>query len=485
MNKKFKREKIAIIGAGPAGLAAAYEIAKQDQDKHFEISIFEADSQVGGLAKTLRFKGFRFDLGGHRFYTKFPEIDLFYKSFLDKEMLKRERLSRIYYQGRFYNYPLSSINAVKNLGLRKASVIFLSYLFRQFNKYKNEKTFDEWVSNRFGDKLFKIFFKSYTEKVWGIPTWKLSSDWAAQRIQDFNLLKAIFEAIFNKHSGSKTTITKFYYPKFGPGMLYERMQKMLENNGVKIYLNSEVTGLNLNNSQKIDQVKVRTGNTRSLWFNADHVISTMPLNQLALLLKPSDRLVQKIGKLKFRNFITVNLLIKSNPFPDQWIYIHEPQVKVGRIQNFRNWSPYMVKKNSIITPIGMEYFCEEGDKLWLSEDRKLLELAADEIVSIGLVKKKDILDGFVYRVKNAYPVYNFDYETPFREVKKNVSQFNNLHLCGRGGLFRYNNQDHSILSGFYVARNIVSKDKKNDVWKINEEGDYLERKNTADAKNDL
>lgn len=469
------KKKILIIGAGPAGLAVAYEIVKQKHSKDFDIKIFEMDKTVGGISKTLNLDGYRFDLGGHRFYTKFPEIEKFYKSFLGKDMLQRERLSRIYYQRKFFDYPLSAINALTNLGLASSTKILISWFKRQFHRYKTESTFEQWVSNRFGDELFKIFFKSYTEKVWGMPTSKLSADWAAQRIQNFNLFKAILNATLKINIGAKTVIKKFYYPKLGPGMLYEKLKGVLEKEGVKIYLNSEIIGLKRKGSTIEEILVLKEGHKLNI-LKADYIVSTMPFDKLVTMLKPPPSVQSELNNLKFRNFITVNIVVRSNPFPDQWIYIHEPKVKVGRIQNFRNWSPYMVKEGEDNTPIGMEYFASEGDKIWTMQEKELVDLAEKEIVQIGLVKKEDILKSFTYKVRNAYPVYNFNYKSALEKAKNFVEKIDNLYLCGRGGLFRYNNQDHSILTGFYVGRNIINPQLKLDVWGINEESDYIEEK---------
>lgn len=467
-------KKVLIIGAGPAGLAAAYEFLKLKKLDRFQIEIYEAEDQVGGLSKTLNYKGFRFDLGGHRFYTKFSEIESFYKNFLRKDMLKRSRLSRIYYRKKFYNYPLSASNALRNLGFTQSTKIVYSWLSRQLNRHKSERTFDEWVSNRFGDELFKIFFKSYTEKVWGIDTSQLSADWAAQRIQNFTLGKAIINALFKINPGSKTIINSFYYPKYGPGMLYKKIVTLLIKNGVKIFLNHNVSGLSSQN-KSIETLHIQNMNTgKKMRVKADYVISTMPFDKLILSLSPQEDVREKTRGLRFRNFITVNLIIASNPFPDQWIYVHDSHVKVGRIQNFRNWSPFMVKLGSKNTPVGMEYFTSENDPLWNLQDKELFLLARDEIVKIGLISPKAVLDGFVYRVKNAYPIYNFNYQKPLALGKKFVSNFSNLYPCGRGGLFRYNNQDHSILAGFYTARNIIAGRNIHDVWSINDEREYLE-----------
>jgi len=478
-SSNIKKEKIVIIGAGPAGLAVAWEIVKKDKEKNFDIEIIESDKQIGGLSKTIIYKGYRFDLGGHRFYTKISEIDKFYKKILGKNMLERKRLSRIYYDHKFYNYPLSAINALKNLGLKRSISVILSYLKCHFNKYKNESTFDKWIINRFGEELFNIFFKSYSEKLWGISTSKLSSDWGAQRIQNFNLFVAIINAIFKINPGSKTIIDKFHYPKYGPGMLYEKMVEEVKKHGVSIKMLCEFTNFVFKKDIPIGicyKHKI-TGRKRVARF--DHLVSTMPLNKLILSLNPPPNIKKLILDLKYRTFITIGLLIKNNPFPDQWIYIHDPDVRVGRIQNYRNWSKFMVKKGGKYTPIGMEYFASEKDDLWEMKDKELVSLAKQEILKIGLCQEKDIVDGFVCRVKDAYPVYNVNYKKPLGLSNNFLRDFKNIHPCGRGGLFRYNNMDHSILTGFYVARNIFSNDKVFDVWSVNEQNNelsYLEKK---------
>lgn len=476
MVTKTTKKKVVIIGAGPAGLAVAYEFLKTKKLKEYEIEIYEAERLVGGIAKTLKYKGYRFDLGGHRFYTKFREIDKFYKSILDSDMLIRKRLSRIFFEKKFFNYPLSASNVLKNLGFVRSTMLGLSWLCRRLNRYKDEKTFDKWVSNRFGDKLFNIFFKSYTEKLWGIPTNKLSADWAAQRIQNFDFIKALISAFFGSNPASaKTIIQKFYYPKYGPGMLYEKIKNLLKAKGVKLHLNTEVVDIVYKN-KKVSKVVVKNkknGKTSSK--KVDFLVSTMPLNKLVILLKPKPSLKKAIKQFKFRSFITVNLIIKSNPFPDNWIYIHDSNVKALRMQNFRNWSSYMIKKGENNTPIGMEYFAYEGDELWKTDDKELINLAKKELGIIGLAKPEDVLAGFVYRVKNAYPIYNFNYKTTLDRAKEYLKKFENLYLCGRGGLFRYNNMDHSILTGFYVARNIILKENKFDVWSVNEDESYLEK----------
>lgn len=469
-------KKVIIIGAGPAGLAAAYEFYYQNKLQNFHVEIYEKDSQVGGISKTLKYKGYYFDLGGHRFYTKIAEIDKFYKNILGKDLLQRDRLSRIYYDKKFYNYPLSFFNALSNLGILNAYKIILSWLIRQVNPYQDESTFDHWIANRFGDRLFNIFFKKYTEKLWGIPTSKLSSDWAAQRIQNFNLFKAVFNAIFHINLGVKTIVTSFNYPKYGPGMLYEKLKAILEKNNVQIKLNHEVVGITKMNNRILGLIIKNSISGELKFVKADHIISTMPYNKLIQYLKPEPTIREEIKYLKFRNFITVNLIVKSNPFPDQWLYVHDQDVKVLRIQNYRNWSEYMIKKGENNTAIGMEYFTYPTDQLWKLNNNQLVNLAKKEIVKIGLVRKNEILDGFVYKVSDAYPIYNFGYQKALSKTKKYIHKFSNLFLCGRGGLFRYNNQDHSILTGFFSARNIIKGNNYLNVWKINERSEYIEEK---------
>lgn len=474
MKKKEHKKKVVIIGAGPAGLATAYELCKSKRDQ-FEIIIFESDSQTGGLSKTLLYQGLRFDLGGHRFYTKIPEIQKLYRGILDKDMLRRQRLSRIYYDGKYFQYPLSVINTLKNLGPKRSGSIILSWLKRSLNRHQNEKTFQQWVSNRFGDELFKTFFKSYTEKVWGVSTDDLSADWASQRIQNFSLPRAVFNALFKINPGAKTVITTFHYPKYGPGMFYDKIVHKMGSH-VTLHLSHEVVGLE-HAKNNVTHVLVKTTASKKVKrVRADYVVSTMPFQKLVKQLKPPRTLVHEMKSLTFRSLITVNLILKSNPFPDQWIYVHDPRVKVGRIQNFQNWSPFMRDEIHNRTPIGMEYFSNEGDVLWKMSDAKLLQQAKKELVKLKLAKASDIVDGFVYRVKDAYPVYNFDYQAPLAKAKDYLNTFDNVYVCGRGGMFQYNNQDHSIYSGFLTARNIVANRRTFDVWSINDSG-YLEESN--------
>lgn len=469
------KQKVIIIGAGPAGLACAYEFYRQNKLKYYNIEIFESDSQVGGISKTIKFKGYFFDVGGHRFFSKIPEVNRMFQKILKHNLLIRKRSSSIYYNRKFYKYPLSFFNVIQNLGIADSINITFSWIKRQFSKFRIEDTFEKWVINRFGDKLFYMFFKTYTEKVWGISTKKISSNWAAQRIENFNLMKALINAVLKLNLNSKTIIEKFNYPKYGPGMFYEKIAKILTRHGVKINLRHSVVGINRKDNF-IRGVVIKNNDTNNIQsINSDYVISTMPFNKAVGLLKPKSNLKNLIKKIQFRSFISVNLIIKSNPFNDQWIYIHDPNVKVGRIQNYRNWSPFMAANQSG-SPVGMEYFTNVNDNLWIMNNSDLIKLATNEITKIGLINNNDVIDGFVHRVEYAYPIYNQGYQKIVNYGKGFLGDINNFYTCGRGGLFRYNNQDHSILTGLYVARNIICGNRNFDVWLVNEKEEYIETK---------
>jgi protoporphyrinogen oxidase len=456
-----------IVGAGPAGLTAGYELLKRGVPP----LILEKTNRVGGIARTEVYKGYRLDIGGHRFYTKVDEVERVWHEVLGPEFLLRPRLSRIYYQGKFYQYPLNLINTLGNLGFWESGLILLSYLRWQLLPHCREDNFEEWVTNRFGRRLYKTFFQTYTEKVWGIPCHTIQADWAAQRIKDLSLRSAVSNALFN--SGNvKSLIEQFHYPRLGPGMMWERMQQLIERKGGEVHLNAGVEGLQHENG-RIHSLTIRQG-SQTCELEADQVISSMPVSHLLLGLDPAppQAVLHAARSLKYRDFLIVGLIVNHpNLFPDNWIYIHNPDVKVGRIQNFKNWSAAMVP-HPAMTCLGMEYFCNEGDPLWTMDDDGLIQLAAGELSRLGLANANLVEDGLVIRQRKAYPVYDQSYRTHVTTVQTYLAGFSNLQTVGRNGMHRYNNQDHSMLTGLLAAKNVLGE--QHELWEVNTERSYYE-----------
>jgi protoporphyrinogen oxidase len=467
-----------ILGGGPAGLAAGVELSK----KGFLVSVFESETQVGGISKTVEYKGFYFDLGGHRFFTKIDEVQKVWKEAIGEDFRVTPRLSRIYYNNKFFNYPLTAMNALTGVGLKDTFIILASYIKSKFFPYPKEETFEEWVSNRFGKRLFSIFFKTYTEKVWGIPCSTIQAEWAAQRIKGLSLSSAIINALFKpKKTKIKTLIDEFHYPKKGPGMMYDAFSQIIQENGGKVFIKSKATKV-YHSNQKITSVEIQQENNFIYYVEGKNFISSIPLTELVSIMHPTapDEVLTAVDNLKYRSIITVDIIInKETLFPDNWIYIHSPEVLLGRIQNFKNWSPDMVA-DSKKTSLGLEYFCTEGDELWNMTDKELFELASNEIEKIKICNKKDIEDYVIIRVPKAYPVYETGYGKHVEVIRNWLSAFENLELVGRYGLFKYNNMDHSILTGLYAAQNIVNGTKAYSTWDINTESDYHEGEVPAD-----
>lgn len=452
------KKRIIIFGAGPAGLACAMELIKNNQ----EVVMVEKDSQVGGIAKTVKYKGYHFDIGGHRFFTKEKEVLDLWQNTLGNDFLKRPRLSRIYYNNKFYFYPLKPLNALKNLGIFQALGIMASYVFTRLKYYmgfqKKPKTFEDWVTQKFGKKLFNIFFKTYTEKVWGIPTREIGAEWAAQRIKGLSLTKAVINAFFPKIKRAKTTslIDEFHYPRFGPGMMYEKMADMVKEKGGRIISQAKVIQIRRENDRILGVVYEDASGIKQE-ISGTHYVSTMPLPELVRKFDPPARedVMKSLEFLRFRSFIAICLIAdEKDLFPDNWIYIHSPEVQVGRIQNFKNWNPDLVPDKTK-TALGMEYFCFEGDSLWKTPDSELIQLASLELKKIGMGKNSKVIDGFVVRQKDAYPIYKIGYQEHLQKAYGYIKTFSNFQIIGRGGTFQYNNMDHSILSGLYAARNIM------------------------------
>ncbi len=465
------KRKIVILGGGPAGLAAGYELAKRGEP----VVCIEKDRLVGGISKTVCRKGFRFDIGGHRFFTKIQRVDDLWREILPDDFLKRPRLSRIYYNNRFFHYPLKPANALAGLGLFTSGGILASYFASKVHPYPEEKTFEQWVSNRFGKKLYRIFFKTYTEKVWGIPCHEIAAEWAAQRIKGLSLSSAVRAAVFgDKRKKIKTLIEEFDYPRYGPGQMYETMAKKIQEYGGQVLLGREVRKMH-REGPKILSVEVQDEQGQTERIEGSHFLSSLPISQLPQMGDGDlPEAVARAGeKLSYRSLLTVNLMIQQPElFPDTWIYIHSPEVKVGRVQCFKNWSPWMVP-NENVSSLGMEYFCDENDGLWNTSDKDLICMAREEIQKLELAAKGAVTDAFVIRCSKTYPVYSIGYETNLQIIKEYLSGISNLQCIGRNGMFKYNNMDHSILSGLLAADNILGG--QNDLWAINTEEEYHEQ----------
>ena len=477
LNDSAPRSAI-IIGGGPAGLTAAVELGRLG----IPVRVLERDRLVGGIARTESYKGYRFDIGGHRFFTKIGEVEKFWHDLLGGEFITRPRISRIFYQGKFFYYPLKAMNAFTNLGVITSVESVLSYAQSQLFPYPREDTFEEWVSNRFGKKLYRIFFKTYTEKVWGIPCSEIRAEWAAQRIQGLSLPVAVWNAIFGPGKSKdvvKTLIDQFEYPRFGPGMMWERAAEFVGAHGGEVCLQTDVVSLRHAGGRVTEVVtrdigdgRPRANSTQIL--PADAFISSMPISELINKLDPPPppAVLAAANGLTYRDFISVVLIIKQpNLFPDNWIYIHSPEVQVGRVQNFKNWSPDMVP-DPAMTALGLEYFCTEGDALWRMPDAALVELGRREMAAIGLVDPADVVDGTVVRQLKAYPVYNGTYAGYLATLKDYLGGFANLQTVGRNGLHKYNNQDHSMLTAMLAVRNLIGE--QHDLWNVNTERSYHE-----------
>jgi protoporphyrinogen oxidase len=463
--------RIAVIGGGPAGLTAAYELARHGRPG----TVFEADGVVGGIARTVEREGYRFDIGGHRFFTKVKEIEALWDEILGEPMLLRPRMSRIYFGGKFYSYPLSATNALRNMGPWTALACGFSYLAARLKPIANPANFEEWVTNQFGRKLYRMFFKSYTEKVWGCDCRKISADWAAQRIKGLSLGEAIRNAIFGQRRGRviTTLIDQFRYPRLGPGQLWEAAARTIQTKGWDVRLDTRVTRIELGEG-RVTSIRVERADGTSENVLVDELLSSMPLRNLLMAMDPPPppAVLSAAKDLAYRDFLTVALVLDApDLFPDNWIYIHAPEVRVGRIQNFGNWSPEMVP-DPATSCLGLEYFVNEGDDLWRMADDQLIELAYRELRTIGLATA-NLVKGFVVRIPKAYPVYDPGYKERLEIVRNWLATIANLHCIGRNGQHRYNNQDHSMATALIAARNVALGESR-DPWAVNEDADYHE-----------
>lgn len=471
---------VFVIGAGPAGLTTAYCLTKENPS----VLIIEKDPEyVGGISRTVRHGHYLFDIGGHRFFSKSKEVVDLWNEILPNDFIARPRLSRIFYGGKYYSYPLKAFEALTNLGILKSAFCVLSYVYAKAFPVKKAATFHQWVRNQFGEKLFQIFFKTYTEKVWGMSCDDISADWAAQRIKGLDLSTAIINALKNSlklenkaKNGEvvKTLIESFQYPRKGPGMMWEEAARLTKKRGARLLMGRDLQQLSYNPDKKVWTINVVKVDGSVETYTARHVVSSAPMQELVAKLEPRPISQLHARGLRYRDFLTVALMVKKpDLFPDNWIYIHDPSVQVGRIQNFRSWSPELVPAG--FSCLGLEYFCFEGDGLWTSSDEELAALAKKEVAQIGLIKAEDVVDACVVRQPKAYPVYDENYRDNVSAIQRDLEMaFPTLHLVGRNGMHKYNNQDHAMMTGMLTAKNILAGEKIFDVWNVNEDAEYHE-----------
>jgi protoporphyrinogen oxidase len=475
--------EVVIAGAGPAGLTAAYELAKH----HRRAVVLEADPHlVGGISRTDQYKGYRFDIGGHRFFSKSDEVNQLWREILGDQFLTRPRLSRIYYNRRFFHYPLRPVDALRKLGPVRSLRCALSYAQACLSPIRPERSFEDWVVNRFGRVFFEIFFKTYTEKVWGMPTHAISADWAAQRIKGLNAMRAVADALFGrwlKGRGEvvKTLIDRFQYPRLGPGQMWEAARDRIVERGGAVHHDRRVIRIE-HDGEAIQAFVAGDSHGRLTRYHGRQFLSTLPMRELITAMVPAapPEVVSAARRLKYRDFLTVVLIVdQEETFPDTWIYIHEPQVRLGRVQNFKNWSPDLVP-DPARTSLGLEYFCFEGDQLWSLSDEELIALGRREIDAIGLVSADKVVDGCVVRMPKAYPVYDDEYQRHLEVIRNWLKRFSNLQLAGRNGMHKYNNQDHSMMTALLAARNMLGLGQF-DTWKVNTDAEYHEEASEAAA----
>ncbi len=470
---------VAIIGAGPAGLTAAYLLTKQGKT----VAVIEKDEHyVGGISRTVEHEGYRFDIGGHRFFSKSQQVVELWNEILPDDFIQRPRMSRIYYEGKFYSYPLRAFEALANLGVWRSSTCMLSYLRYKLFPVAEVKSFEDWTTNQFGKKLYSIFFKTYTEKVWGMPCNEMSADWAAQRIKGLSLWSAVIDGLKrslglnkvpNDGQAAKTLLETFRYPRLGPGMMWDAARDKIIDAGGAVLMGRSLDQL----AQDSDGGwrMSAAGKNGKVVITASAVISSAPMRELAARLHPLPDTTWNASKLKYRDFLTVALKIKSEDlFPDNWIYIHDAKVQVGRVQNFRSWSPEMVPDPDVAC-VGLEYFCFENDGLWSMSDDDLVALATREMDILGLVDPSKVIGGAVVRQEKAYPVYDEDYAANVEAMRRELeAKHPSLHLVGRNGMHRYNNQDHAMMTAMLTVENILAGQRVFDTWCVNEDAEYHE-----------
>lgn len=462
--------ELVVIGAGPAGMTAAFEAARSG----LKPLVLEKDVRVGGIARTEVHRGYRFDVGGHRFFTKVPEVQLLWEETLGSDFRLTPRLSRIFHDHRFYQYPLNIWETLRNLGPLQSAAALMSFTTARLRPIRHEVTFEDWVTNRFGRRMYETFFRTYTEKVWGIPCHELQAEWAAQRIKDLCLMTAVRHALWPKrNNGPKSFIDQFHYPRLGPGMMWERLQEKVVQLGGVVLTRQEVIEIH-HESGCIASVVLGHENGGTATVPVVQVISTMALDDLILRMRPVPpaAVVEAARSLRYRDFVMVGLILRRPAlFADNWIYIHSPHAMVGRIQNFGNWSADLVPDPQT-SSLGMEYFCNRGDALWKRPDDELVHLASEEIETLGLARRSEVAWGTVIRQPKAYPIYDADYQRHLETIRNWLTTLENLQTIGRNGQHRYNNLDHSMLTGLAAVHRLLGEGT--DPWQVNIESSYLE-----------
>jgi len=460
-------QTMLVLGGGPAGLTAGYLLGKAGR----AAIVLEAEDQVGGLAKTVEREGYRFDLGGHRFFTKSVEVDALWHEILGDEFLLRPRMSRIYWNNRYLDYPLRGPDVIRKLGPVELGRCMSSYLRAAMKPNKVDDSLEDWVTNRFGRRLFELFFKTYNEKVWGAPASEIRAEWAAQRIRGLSFLSAARAAFFgNKGNRVKSLIGEFNYPRYGPGQMWEAMARAIVEQGGEVRLQAPVERIELAGGRVVE-----IGAGDELYELPDAVISSLPLREVVEMAHPHPprEVFDAARGLRYRDFLTVALVVDGDDlFPDNWIYVHEPRVQVGRIQNYRSWSPWMVPDPTKAC-VGLEYFCFAGDELWTTPDDDLVALAAAELEQLGLAPRSAVERGFVSRVPKAYPIYDSNYAGRVETIRRWLDTIENLQQVGRNGLHRYNNSDHSMLTAMRAVDNVLAG-AHHDIWEVNAESVYHE-----------
>ncbi len=456
-----------IVGAGPAGLTAAHQLVRSG----IRPLVLEKTDKIGGISRTEEYRGYRFDIGGHRFFTKMEEVNRLWDEMMGEDFISVLRKSHIYYRGEFFKYPIEIFNALEHLGITESVLVVLSYLKARIRPHHRATNLEEWVINHFGERLYRIFFKTYTEKVWGMPCHDIRAEWAAQRIKGLSLRTAVVNALFRGNQ-PKTLIREFHYPRLGPGMMWERFRGAVEAEDGKVLLKSPLVRLE-RRGNRVERAVAR-GEGGETVYAADHFISSMPLPELVRALDPPPppEVLEAAADLSYRSFLMVGLILgREDLFDDQWIYINSSEVRVGRVQNFRNWSPAMVPEKGK-SCLGMEYFCAEGDETWNTDDGELISLATRELARLGLADESDVEDGVIFRQPKAYTVYVVREHVNWAVSREFLSGLENIQAVGRNGLHYYNNMDHSMLTGILAVKNILGAD--HDIWAVNKEEEYHE-----------